>query len=65
MTAIVDVDGGRCFLLPLNRSEVPRPRSLFDVITNMKKGVYDINMDEIRHDTVVMLPPIQNLQPFG
>ena len=64
-TAIIDPEDNRCFLLPLDRDEIPKPRSLFDIIANMKNGAYELDIQEIRHDTRVVLPSITDLTPFG
>ncbi|CAG2183021.1 unnamed protein product, partial [Oppiella nova] len=38
MTGIIDVEEGRCFVLPLNRSQVLPPQSLFDLVVKMRTG---------------------------
>lgn len=64
-TAIIDPDGERCFVMPLDRKEIPRPKTLFDVIRNMKNGVYDMDIEEIRHDTRVSFPALKDLSHYG
>ena len=38
-TGIIDLDGHRCFVMPLNRQRVLPPRSLFDLIRKMWDGM--------------------------
>jgi hypothetical protein len=65
-TAIVDRAGGRCFVMPLDRDEVPKPRSILDIISNMNDGTYELDIKQIRHDTRVILPPVENsIDEFG
>ena len=66
-TVIIDPDGQRCFIMPLDRSEIPRPKNLFEVIRNMKNGLYNVDVEEVQHDTRVILPPIpkEELYTYG
>ena len=64
-TAIIDPDGARCFVLPLDQEDVPRPRSFFDIVRNMRDGVYGLDIGEVRTDTRVVLPPVQDPSVFG
>jgi len=61
-TAIIDPVGGLCFILPLDRSEVPEPKNLMEIIDSFRFRKYDIDLEEVRHDTRVVLPPITNLE---
>jgi len=64
-TAIVDPDGKRCFVMPLNRNEISPPRSLMEIISKLKNGAFELDLDEIRHDTRVVLPPLETLEGYG
>ncbi len=65
-TAIVDRAGGRCFVMPLDRNEVPKPRSILDIINHMSDGTYELDIKQIRHRTRAILPPVENsLEEFG
>lgn len=64
-TAIIDPDGKRCFVMPLNRNEITPPRSLMEIISKLKNGAFELDLDEIRHDTRVVLPPLQSLEGYG
>ena len=65
MTAIIDPDGQRCFLMPLDPEEVPKPRNLLDIMENLKKGAYDLDIEEIRHDTRVIFPALESVEGYG
>ncbi len=64
-TAIIDPEGGRCFVTPLDQEEVPRPRSFYEIIRNLRDGVYGLDVAEVRMDTRVVLPPVGNAFEFG
>lgn len=64
-TAIIDPDGKRCFVMPLNREEISPPRSLMDIISKLKNGAFELDLDEIRHDTRVVQPPLESLDGYG
>lgn len=60
-TLILDRDNDRCFVMELNRAEISPPKSLMEIIEKMKNGAFELDLDEIRHDTRVLLPAIQKL----
>uniref|UniRef100_A0A6M2DHU4 Integral membrane protein 2 n=1 Tax=Xenopsylla cheopis TaxID=163159 RepID=A0A6M2DHU4_XENCH len=64
-TGIIDMDGHRCFVMPLNRDAVLPPRSLFDLIHKMWDGYYEVNTDVVRETMRVILPPLTDLEEFG
>jgi len=64
-TGIVDLDGGRCFVLPLNRSRVLPPQSLFDLVLKMRTGYYDIDTQIVRDMYRVVTPPITDFKSLG
>lgn len=64
-TAIIDPDGKRCFVMPLNRDEISPPRNLMEIISKLKNGAFELDLDEIRHDTRVVLPPLASLDGYG
>ena len=51
--------------MPLDRDEIPRPRNIFDMLNNMKDGAYEVDFEEVKHNTRVVLPPVRNLDGFG
>lgn len=56
-SAIIDKDK-RCFIMDLDRETVAPPRDLFDMITKMYSGYFDINTDVVRKEMRVVLPPL-------
>ncbi|XP_054159867.1 integral membrane protein 2B-like [Oppia nitens] len=64
-TGIVDLDEERCFVLPLNRSQVLPPQSLFDLVVKMKSGYYDIDTQIVRDLYRVVTPPITDFKNLG
>jgi len=57
-TAIVDIEGGRCFILDLNRSRVLPPKSLFDMITKLSSTYYDVDTEMVRETYRVKTPAV-------
>uniref|UniRef100_A0A1W7RAB1 Integral membrane protein 2 n=1 Tax=Hadrurus spadix TaxID=141984 RepID=A0A1W7RAB1_9SCOR len=64
-TGIIDVDGHRCFVMPLNRSLVLPPRSLFDLIVKMRTGYYDVDTEIVRKKMQAVTPPIKDFKSVG
>lgn len=64
-TGIIDLDGHRCFVMPLNRSLVLPPQSLFDLIMKMRAGYYDVDTEIVRDTMRVVTPPITDLRSVG
>ncbi|PNF29660.1 hypothetical protein B7P43_G15774 [Cryptotermes secundus] len=64
-TGIIDLDGHRCFVMPLNRQRVLPPRSLFDLIRKMWDGYYEVDTDVVRETMRVVTPPITDYKNVG
>jgi len=64
-TGIIDLEEGRCFILPLNRSQVLPPHSLYDLISKMRSGYYDIDTEVVREYYRVVLPAIDDVKELG
>jgi integral membrane protein 2B len=64
-TGIIDIEEGRCFVLPLNRSQVLPPQSLFDLVVKMRTGYYDIDTEIVREMYRVVTPPITDFKDVG
>lgn len=60
-TLIIDTDNKRCFILALNRNEITPPRDFMEFINRLNKGVYQLDLEEVRHDTRVVLPPLERV----
>jgi len=65
LTAIVDRDHGRCFVLPLNRSAVQPPKNFIDLLEKFKSGYYLPNAELVRDSYKVIMPPMEDLEPLG
>ncbi|KAL1124230.1 hypothetical protein AAG570_002000 [Ranatra chinensis] len=64
-TIIVDVDGKRCFVMPLNRTLVLPPKNLYDLVSKMREGYYDIDTSILRETMRVVLPMIEDRSKLG
>lgn len=60
-SSIIDGDSDRCFIMPLDRDTVLPPQSLYDLVTKMWNGYYDIDTDIVRHDFRVVTPAIDDM----
>jgi hypothetical protein len=36
-----------------------------DIISKLKNGAFELDLDEIRHDTRVVQPPLESLDGYG
>lgn len=64
-TGIVDLEKGRCFLLNLDRSRVLPPSSLFDLVTRMRGGYYDIDTEKVKENYRVVTPAVTDIESMG
>jgi len=64
LTAIIDLENDRCFIIPLNRSRVLPPKSLFDLVSKMQKGYYDVDTEVVRETYRVLTPKLQSAAEF-
>jgi hypothetical protein len=62
-TVIIDSIGKRCFLMGLDRSLIPAPKSVYDILLRMREGDFDIDYEEIRKSYRVAGPAIQEFAP--
>lgn len=65
LTSIVDTSGGRCFVMPLDRSKVLAPRSLFDLVNKIWGGYYNVDTEVVRETMRVVTPPISDRAEVG
>lgn len=65
LTAIVDNDRGRCFVLDLNRTVVQPPQSFMDLVIKTRSGYYIPNAEVIRSRYRVLVPRVEDVTPFG
>lgn len=64
-TGIIDHTAGRCFVMPLDRTHVLPPRTLFDLIKKMWMGYYNVDTEVVRQTMRVMYPPVHDYKPLG
>lgn len=64
-TGIIDVTGGRCFVMPLNRDNVLPPSSLFDLVHKMWDGYYKVDTEVVRETMKVVTPPLNDTSEIG
>jgi integral membrane protein 2B len=60
-SSIIDMNKNRCFVMPLDRETVLQPHSLFDLITKMYSGYYNIDTTVVRQDYRVVTPAISDI----
>jgi hypothetical protein len=65
LTAIVDLDHGRCYILPLNPHGVKPPKNLMDLMNKFQSGYYLPNAKIVRESYKVVIPPIDNIESLG
>lgn len=65
LTAIVDRDNERCFILPLNRGTVEPPKNFLDLLDKFKSGYYLPDAEIVRDTYKVVLPPMRNVEQLG
>ena len=61
----MDIENHRCFVMPLNRTLTLKPKDLFDMLTKMRQGYYDVDTDIVRQRYRVKIPPIDDRQSVG
>ena len=61
-TAIIEEN--RCFVLVMDRTEISPPRNLMEVILNTAKDGYELDLDEIQHDLMIVPPKLTTDQIF-
>ncbi|RWS14287.1 Integral membrane protein 2B-like protein [Dinothrombium tinctorium] len=64
-TAIIDLEEGRCFVMPLNRTTVLPPKSLYDLIVKMRTGYYNIDTEIVRESYRVVTPAVSDYRTVG
>lgn len=64
-SGIIDVIGGRCFVMPLNRDKVLPPRSMGDLIQRLWEGYYNVNTAIVRENMRVVTPPVTDVAEIG
>ncbi|VVC45892.1 Hypothetical protein CINCED_3A010682 [Cinara cedri] len=65
VTGIVDVVGQRCFIMPLNRTAVVPPSSLYDLLFKMSSGYYTVDTTNVMHNMRMVKPAVKDFTPYG
>jgi len=65
LTAIVDLDHGRCYILPLDSENVKPPKSLMDLLNKFESGYYMRIAKIVRESYRVVTPPIEDIEALG
>lgn len=65
VTGIVDVEGRRCFVMPLVRDAVLPPVSLFDLLFKMSSGYYSMDITKVMANMRVVKPALKDLSAYG
>jgi len=61
-TAIIE--NSRCFVMLMDRNDIAPPRSLLELLMKTSKDGYEMNLDEIQHDMMIVLPELTNDETF-
>lgn len=65
MTAIVDEDHGRCYLMKMNRTTLRPPSDFIDLLKKVKAGYYLPKPEMVHDDYRVEMPRIEDKLQFG
>jgi len=65
LTVIIDSLRNHCYVFNLDRTLIPPPRNMFDMIQKMRHGVYDVDFQEIRKNYRVMGDELDSLTGLG
>ncbi|CAG0898640.1 unnamed protein product [Darwinula stevensoni] len=65
LTGIVDIDGGNCFVMPLDREHILPPTSMLDLALKMEHGYYDVDTKVVRETTRIVFPAIKDPNIMG
>ncbi|XP_025193282.1 uncharacterized protein LOC112593165 [Melanaphis sacchari] len=65
ITGIIDFENQRCYVMPLLRSTVEPPGSLYDMLIKMSTGYYSLDMDKILSNFQMIKPAINDLSDYG
>uniref|UniRef100_UPI00398F852E integral membrane protein 2Bb n=1 Tax=Pristiophorus japonicus TaxID=55135 RepID=UPI00398F852E len=64
LTAYLDLTLNKCYVIPLNSSIVMPPRSLFELLINIKAGTY-LPQSYLIHEEMVVTDRIENVDELG
>merc|ERR1711894_635770 len=58
------VEANRCFVMVMDRNEIAPPRNLFDLLRKTTDDGYEMDLEEIQHDMMIVLPNLTSDQVF-
>jgi len=58
------VEENRCFVMVMDRTEIAPPRNLFDLLRKTTDDGYEMDLDEIQHDMMIVLPTLTSDEVF-
>lgn len=61
-TAIIEKN--RCFVMLLDRNEIAPPRSLYDLIERTEKDGFELDLDEVEKEMMVIEPALTNEEVY-
>ncbi|XP_033201752.1 uncharacterized protein LOC117163520 [Bombus vancouverensis nearcticus] len=64
-SGIIDIDGQRCFVMPLDRQAILPPRNMYDLLRKMYNGYYEVDTEIVRRTMKVVTPPISDFSVLG
>jgi len=62
-TVIIDTLGKKCFLMNLDRTLIPAPKNVFEILLKMREGDFDVDYEEIRKTYRVAGPALEHFSP--
>ncbi|VVC44444.1 BRICHOS domain [Cinara cedri] len=65
ITAIVDIEGQRCYVMPIFRKALSPPISLYDLLFKMSSGYYSTDLKKSMHNMRVIEPAVTDLSAYG
>lgn len=65
LTGIIDLDGHSCFVMPLNRQRVLPPKNMYDLLSKMYNGYYEVNTEVVRETMKATFPAISDRSSVG
>jgi len=65
ITGIVDVEGQRCYVMPLMRNSVSPPISLYDLLFKMSSGYYSMDIKKVIGNMHIVKPALKDLSDYG
>jgi len=58
------VEANRCFVMVMDRNEIAPPRNLFDLLRKTTDDGYELDLEEIQHDMMIVLPTLTSDMVF-